>query len=294
MNKKQIFVYILLCITILISACSAGKAPDAANEMNSDFALSNQKSDTLAESEQTEVTEQKKIIKNADVFIESGNADESYNKLYTNMTKLGGYEFSRSTNKSSNRVSIDLLLKIPSQNLDSFLASLHECGEIISSNVSADDITDKYLDLEIRMDNMRKSLEKYYDFLSNSKNIDEMLKVQNEINRLTADIESAEGRINLWNKQVAESDVNIRIREKSDPARYSGMVKWNSLSFKDMGNLMKVGFISVSNTIVSVFQWLLVIVVSIFPVIIIAAGVVWFIIYKKRKAPKKNNKEIEK
>ena len=280
MNRKKIWICVFACVLMLVTSCSkSADVTSGLHEEYEDIAMEND----ISYEVKAEAT-QKKIVKNAGVFIEADDASNAYSKLHERLTQLGGYEFSRNSGANNNNVSIYLVVKIPSENLEVFLEFLKECGDIRNLNVSSNDITDQYYDVQIRLENMRKSLEKYYEFLKNTQNIDEMLKVQAEINRLTAEIESAEGRINLWSKQVAESDVQITIHEKNDPARYSGRVKWNSLSFTDTGNIIKVGFVNVSGTVVSLFQWLIIIIISCLPIIIIAAVIVFLIIYiRKRK-----------
>ena len=290
MNKKKTAVYMFICI-LLFTGCSAKMSSD--NAVLEEAAYEDVATQAPIESERaaniTEETKpsEKKIIKSADVFIEANNANDTYEKLYERLIQLDGYEFSRNSGQNNNTVSINLTLKIPAQSLDTFLSFLKECGDIKNMNVSARDITDQYYDIQLRLENMKRSLAKYYEFLHNAQNVEDMLKVQSEINNLTAEIESAEGRINLWNKQTAESDITITIREKNDPARYSGRVKWNSLSFNDMGNIIKVGFVSVSGTVVSIIQWLIIITISCLPIIIIAAAIVFLLIYLKKQKNKK-------
>jgi len=263
-----------LIITIFITSCSSQKSDFSSNVAMMNKSSEDIKADIAVEADISIPDSQKKIIKNANVFIETENASEAHGKLYDKMSQLGGYEFSRSNNQVGDSISIDLVVKIPSESLDNFLKFLEECGDIKSLNISANDITDQYVDTEIRLDSTKRSLEKYYEFLQNTQNVEEMLKVQAEINRLTAEIEAAEGKINLWNKQVSESSVDITIREKTDPSRYKNTIKWNSMSFLDMGNLIKYGFVSVSGTIVSILQWLIVIIISCLPILLIGAAVI--------------------
>ena len=224
---------------------------------------------------------QKKIIRNASAFIESDDANHTYEKISDYAVQGGGYEFSVSNNKNGENTTIDLVLKIPAQNLDNFIENLKECGEIINLDISAEDITDRYTDTQIRLSTMKKSLEKYYGFLENSKTTAEMLDIQREINNLTSEIEALEGKLNLWNKQIQESTVKINIREKNDITRYNGTIKWNALKISDMGTLIKVGFVKVTSTILAVIQWIVIIMISCIPLLILVA-VVLAIVFRKK------------
>jgi protein-S-isoprenylcysteine O-methyltransferase Ste14 len=79
--------------------------------------------------------------------------------------------------------------------------------------------------------------------------------------------------------------VSLYIRQENDPIQIRKEISWNTLSLDDMGYLIKRGFYSVTNTFVSILQWLVVILVGYSPLwIILAIGVfLWFMLRKRKK-----------
>ena len=73
-------------------------------------------------------------------------------------------------------------------------------------------------------------------------------------------------------------------------------INWNTLSFDDMGYLIKRGFFSVTNAIVSLLQWLVVILVGYSPLwIILGAGIIlWWRLRKGREDGKRFGKRRNK
>ncbi len=231
----------------------------------------------------------KKIIKNANLDIEAKNVTEAYHKLLEYITAQGGYEFSQNLSNNSDYATINAVVKIPPDKLDGALKYAEECGKVINVSTYTNDITSEYTDTELRLENKRKALEKYYDFYSKATTMEELVAIQAQIDQITADIESYEGLLKMWNSQIDESTLTILIKEASDPNKIPEDIEWNSISFKTMGKLIRNGFLAVVNGIVSFIQWAVIIIASASPVIAIGA-VAWFggvKLFKSRKAKQK-------
>jgi hypothetical protein len=137
---------------------------------------------------------------------------------------------------------------------------------------------------------MEKSLDKYYEYLDDSRNIEEAMMVQNQINSLTMEIESLKGRLRLWDSQLAESTLDLYIRQENDPVLIRKEVDWSALSLDDMSYLMTSGLKTVVNILAGTGQWLLIILVAgaplWIPVIIIAIILI-------RRSRKKKQRRVQ-
>ncbi|MDN5378307.1 MAG: hypothetical protein PWQ76_562 [Clostridiales bacterium] len=231
----------------------------------------------------------KKIIKNASLDIEAKNVTEAYQKLLEYITAQGGYEFSQNLSNNSDYATINAVVKIPADKLDGALKYAEECGKVINVNTYTNDITSEYTDTELRLENKRKALQKYYDFYAKATTMEELVAIQAQIDQLTADIESYEGLLKMWNSQIDESTITILIKEASDPNKIPEDIEWNSISFSTMGKLIRNGFFAVVNGIVSFIQWAVIIIASASPIIAIGA-VVWFAVTKLLKSRRSKKK----
>jgi len=232
----------------------------------------------------------KKLIKTASVVLEVKVVNEAYNAISEYVKANGGYEFSHSQRKNGEDTVVEVTFKIPPDNMEKLIKFSAEKGELISSDSNAQDITDSYYDSKLRLDSLKSQLEKYKKFLEDTKTTDEMLKVQSEIDRLILEIESLEGRLSKWDKEVAESTVSFIITQKADPSLKRREINWSALSFSDMGYLIKSGFLGVINVIVIMVQWVAIILLVTSPIWIVA-GIILFVMLKKRKAKDKMMKE---
>lgn len=235
---------------------------------------------------------EKKVIKNAEMVLDATDVAGCYNDILAFAKQNGGYEFSYNSNKYDEYFYINAVIKILPQNLEKFMNFAGDSATLISSRVYSNDISSEYYDSVTRLNTLHKSLDKYYEFLESTTTVKDMLNVQNEINNLTLQIESYEGRIKYWNSMVGEATVTITVNPiiPEKPRVEQRQINWNTLSFDDMLYLLKKGFLGVINVFVTGFQWLVIVLVSALPVIaVIAVIIIALILNKKRKTKNKSD-----
>lgn len=108
-------------------------------------------------------------------------------------------------------------LKIPAEKLKQFLAHLRNQSQNYSEDVSAKDVTEDYTDTEIRMENALKMRIRLLEILKTAKTVEETLKVEAELNKVSESIERWEGRLKYLASAVQLSSVNVQVRQKWEP-----------------------------------------------------------------------------
>ena len=119
---------------------------------------------------------------------------------------LGGYLFSMSSSR--------LNLRIPSKHLESFIAGLSKYGQLKSSSIQAEDVTDKHFDLRVRISNSEQLRQRLLALSAKSKNVEEALKLERELARVTAELERMKG---LLNKSVDKVKFSMLVIDMSSP-----------------------------------------------------------------------------
>ncbi|MDR0991586.1 MAG: DUF4349 domain-containing protein [Ruminococcus sp.] len=230
----------------------------------------------------------RKIIRNAEINIKTLDADKSYAAVSAKISELGGYIYTFSTRSNEFTKEMNITYKLPPENLQAFCDWTAENENVSSSNVSADDITTAYYDSKTRLETSRRSLENYYKYLEEASDADEMLLILERIDRLTAEIESYEGQIRVWDALTGESEIYVYIQQTEDPTRAElEEIKWDQLSWGNVGTLMSNGIRNVLYGLLAVFQWLLITIVTLSPILLLAAIVITIIILYRKKHPKK-------
>ena len=160
----------------------------------------------------------KKIIKTGNLSIEVKNY-ASYNALLHQQVKnLGGYVAQEEQQQSEYKIENTITVKVPADQFENAVAQLSPGTEkIIEKRITSEDVTTEMVDTKSRMEAKKRVRDRYLDLLKQAKNMEEVLQVQNEVNGVQEDIESAGGRISYLGHAAAYSTININFYQVLNP-----------------------------------------------------------------------------
>ncbi len=107
-----------------------------------------------------------------------------------------------------------VVIKVPSEKLDAALNALKQMSDNFNKDLYAKDVTDRYYDIKIRLDNARKLRERFLQILKNARNVKDTLEVQRELSKVTERIERIEGQLKLLQSQISMSRITVNIYRK--------------------------------------------------------------------------------
>lgn len=152
----------------------------------------------------------KKIIKTAFLKAEVTNFKNYTEKVHQTVKQAGGYIAQEDQNLSEEKSETVMSIKVPVAQFETLLNQLHGKGvKITERKIMTEDVTGQIVDTRARLEAKKQMRLKYLEFLKQSKNMAEVLQVQNEINSIQEEIESAAGRVQLLSHQSAYSTINI-------------------------------------------------------------------------------------
>lgn len=155
-----------------------------------------------------------KIIKKGNMKFEVIELDVAKYKIDTVLKDCDGYYENERYSSYGDRISYSLQLRIPTAKFDSLIYVIEQgVGELTSKNISADDVTEEYTDLNIRLANNLAYLDQYKTILKKAKSVKEILEVQEKIRRIEEEIESKKGRLKYLDDKVKFSTLNLEISE---------------------------------------------------------------------------------
>ena len=103
-------------------------------------------------------------------------------------------------------------LRIPADHFHSLLNRLTMLGNLINRTVTGTDVTEEYLDLEIRIKNSESVRKRLIALLEKVKDVKEALSVERELARVTGEIERMKGRLKYLKDQVAFSTLTVTLQ----------------------------------------------------------------------------------
>ncbi|HEY4874947.1 MAG TPA: DUF4349 domain-containing protein [Puia sp.] len=152
----------------------------------------------------------KKIIKTADLNVEVKNYTSFNDRIHKNIKELGGYVSKEEQNESDYKIENIISIKVPVDQFDNAISELITNNEkIIEKKITSDDVTTEIVDTKSRIEAKKQVRLRYLDLLKQARNMDEILQVQNEINDIQEQLESAAGRIEYLNHSSAFSTINL-------------------------------------------------------------------------------------
>ncbi|HEY3352420.1 MAG TPA: DUF4349 domain-containing protein [Polyangia bacterium] len=113
-------------------------------------------------------------------------------------------------------------IMVPAERLDGVLEDLAKLGKVMKRDVRGEDVTEEYLDLRIRLDNLEKARARYLDLLAKAQSVTETLSVEKELERVTLQIEQLKGRVQYLERVVRFSTVDVHFERPTNP----GPVGW--------------------------------------------------------------------
>jgi hypothetical protein len=105
-------------------------------------------------------------------------------------------------------------LRVPIARFDELLAEARGLGELRNERQEAEDVTDKYYDLDARLRNKKKQESRLLELLADrAAKLEDVVKVENETARVREEIERLEGQLRLLDNLSALATVTLQVQE---------------------------------------------------------------------------------
>lgn len=264
MKKTYILSALLLVIiAILVSGCAsldkdAGSLSYTSNEQAIyDYDSAVEKSVRQVSGGGSGVSADRKTITTVDMSLEVDDVPAAIDQIAAIARASGGYVSGSSvyvhTYDQNTWRDGYITVRVPEAGHPEFLEEVSKMGEVTSRSVSAQDVTEEYIDVTARLENLKRQEQRLHEVLNMSRTVEEVLSVEKEIERVRGEIDSLTGRLNYLNDRVEYSTISIRLTE-SDRVVYSwGLGDALSESVR--------GFISMVNALIILAGYMLPIVI---------------------------------
>lgn len=149
------------------------------------------------------------LIQTGQVRVEVPRPEETMNTFRAQVVTWGGHLQSQSDQT--------LVVRVPAQRFDEAFDWVKNSGRLLSESRQAQDVTEEFVDLGIRIDNARRSRDRLLEILQKADKVEDILKVEAELRRLTEEIERMEGRKKFLADQVALATLQATFQPVAEP-----------------------------------------------------------------------------
>ena len=174
--------------------------------------------DTASDSaEKTEVTVQLASFAQNRIIVHTGRMSlvvndvaDALSQITDVSSNLGGWVV------GSNRVSQhsgSIAIRVPAGSLQDAFSMIEALAlEVESREITSQDVTDEFVDIESRLVSLRATRDRLLSFLEQSGTIEEALLVEKELSALEERIEGMQGRINYLSQTSAFSLIEVNLK----------------------------------------------------------------------------------
>ena len=185
---------------------------------------------------------QRLIKKDATMRIKGENPYEIFSSARQKVISVGGmvsdYNESVSTYDDKKYQTITCTLSVPSDQFDSVMMTIRELGEIVGTEISSDDVTEEYIDLESRLSSKKKLITELNKFYNKAKNVEDSIDVYYQIQQVQEEVDQIEGRMKYLRSITSMSRIHMTISQPDvevetspEPSRFlRGLQRlWNDI-----------------------------------------------------------------
>lgn len=159
-----------------------------------------------------ESTMPRKKIRNGNLRLRVDDVRAAAADIRARVLAMGGEIQDEQENSYDRTREIYLTLRVPAARLDSLMTDLcQDAGQVENRSVSESDITEVYYDTDARLTQKRALETRYLEILKEARSVEDMLAIERELNQVRSDIESMDGQMRMYDKQVAMSTLVVSL-----------------------------------------------------------------------------------
>ncbi|WP_325167391.1 DUF4349 domain-containing protein [Lederbergia citri] len=238
--------------------------------------------DKAMEAKNTDIKTDRMIIHQALLQVKVKKFESAQLNIEKKVKEYGGYIVESNIYRETDEtVSGTIIVRIPEKHFQTFLNDTEkQAAEILGRNVTGQDVTEEYVDLESRLTSKRAVEKRLLDFMADAKKTEDLLKISSDLAKVQEEIEVLVGRMKYLENQTSFSTVEIHMTETR--------VVIPGIDSKDLNTWEKTKkqFVDSMNFILAACSALVVFFVGNLPVIVLLlliAGAVFFVFKRRRR-----------
>ena len=305
---KRLFTLslVLLLILGLLAGCGAKSesameqaapaatmaAPEAAPEASMEEVLYDETASS-EESGASAMPENQKLIRTVYMDAETLDLDPLMAWIESRVGNLGGYFEQKSIRRSGSRDDgsyykyADLMIRIPAENLDSFLSQVGEKANVTATSESTENVTLQYISTQSRVEALETEQKRLLELLENAETMEDLLTIEARLTDVRWELENYASQLRLLDNQVNYSTLYLSIWEVDEPTVIVERTAWQKIGdgfTENAGDMW--------NGLVNTFIWLITVIPYLVPLALIG-GIVLLVLKGGKKLKLKKTKKNE-
>ena len=173
--------------------------------------------------------EDRLVIRESTLSLLVENVVDSIQVIQQKTESWGGYLVNSDLyhSEETEAASGSITIRVPQEKLDDSLTYFRGLAvKVVSENISGQDVTDEYVDIEARLATLQKTKVKFEAILEKAEKVEDILKVQRELINLQQQIDHWQGRAQYLEKSAEMSRVIIYLSADELSLPYAPTQAW--------------------------------------------------------------------
>lgn len=292
-------IVLLFALALLLTGCGAASR----NEAAMDFAVTEAATEVMMDAgagifgdtgsiSQAQPQENQKLVVTMNMEAETEDLDAILPQLTQRVSELGGYMEQQEIYNGSSYANYRyrnayMTIRIPAEQLDSFVEHVTGLTNIISSSKSQEDVTLTYVATESRMNALKVEEDRLIALLAQAETVSDLLEIEARLGDVRGELEAITSHMRVLENQVSYATIHLDISEVREYTPVEEQTTWQKISTGFARNLENIG-----EDLVDFFVWI----VTYSPQLILFAAVITGAVFllKKRRKVKKVSRQPEK
>ncbi len=149
------------------------------------------------------------VIFTAKLELEVDDIDSAVEDIQFLTEKYGGFIATISTRGGGGAITI----RVPQRQFYEAVLEIETLGEVVNRDLKGEDVTEDYVDLQARLSNLQKQEERLVGILDMCTKVEDVLKVEKELERVRGEIEGLTGGIQYLESRVELATITVLLNE---------------------------------------------------------------------------------
>ena len=292
--KRQIMCFSILCTLLLgmLSGCGGGGGGDTAaaggngapsapaESSKADMATDSgwAESDSAEPISSSSVFENAKIIQEGSMELQSNNFEDTDAFLHKLTENLEGYFESTTVGGDIGYRYATYVVRVPQDSYQYFFNQVGENCHVIHSASNAQNITEEYVDTEIRLSSLKTKHERLLALLAKADTMEAIVALESELADNEYEIERLSGSLRKYDSLINFSTISITLDEVASLAPVT--------SGNSFGDELIQAFISGTSGITMFLRTVILMLIALWPLTLVVIIILTVVLIRRHKAKK--------
>jgi hypothetical protein len=193
------------------------------------------------------------LIKNATLTVEADDVRKATTALVQAVQAAKGYVSDMHEQSDGiGGLTATMQVRVPYTIFDSSMQQLSALGKVLEKQVTAQDVTEEFVDTQAKVRNLKRTELRLLDHLGRTGRLSDTLLVEKELNRVREEVEQLEGRVRFLSHRIAFSTISVTLKEK---ARIQALVPAESYSAAKEGSDALRSLVEFGRSVLTLLIW---------------------------------------